>query len=536
MQDFMVVASRVWTGLPSAEPAEAVLCSGGKIAWLGRAHEVSSHVGPQLRVLRFPGALVIPGLVDSHVHLFLVGRLLDHLDLRSCRSVQEILSLVDQCSARCPAGKWLVGFGWDDQFLEASSSLRADRLSEVSHGRPVLLRDRGGHAAWVNQEALREARIGPQTPDPPGGKILRLPDGSPQGLLVDTAIALVEAALPPPSAAELRGHWLRAQQRCLELGLTAVHEAWLSQSEVAVLEELEREGQLKLRVYGMLSSVEFLTNEVNRRIDSNRFFVLRSVKLFVDGALGSRGAWLSQPYSDDPTTVGLVLADVPEIERVALRCLARQWQLCCHAIGDEAVHRTLNAYEHAFAKVKPPVCPRFRIEHAQVVRPEDCPRFGQLGIIASVQPAHYWTDRSWAERRLGPERLRWAYRWKTFLEAGAVLVFGSDAPVAELAPCYGLWAATAESPEAEGAWSRAQRNAERLTLEEALRAYTTAPAYASFAETRRGLIRPGWDADLTILSHDLFSLPISELPHVQVLATLVGGELCWLTPQWAEQT
>ncbi len=525
----IVRAARAWSPQRGVV-GEAVGIRGGRIVAVGTLREVRARLGGDADIWDFGEALILPGFTDAHAHLATLGSLLFEVDLRGARSRREALERVREFARAHRDRAWITGYGWDQSLWPDRRFPTAEELSEVVPDRPVFLRRVGGHAAWVNLKALQLAGIGPDTPDPPGGEILRTPDGRPTGVLLDEAMGLVSRILPPPTEQDLREYYLAAQRECLRYGLTCVHDAGLDERDVRILKSLDREGVLKLRVYGMLHAPSGpgwgRLAEPPERVDPAHRFVLRAVKVFADGAMGSRGAWLFEPYADDPDSVGLVLTPPGRIEAITRQCLRTGWQVCTHAIGDRANAEVLAAYARALRAVQPPSDPRLRIEHAQVVRPGDIPLFQELGLIASMQPTHATTDMRWAERRLGKARLRGAYAWRSMLNAGVRLAFGSDFPVESPSPWLGLYAAVTRQDangNPPGGWLPEQR----LSLEEAVRAYTEGGAFAAFAEKTRGKLEPGYDADLIVIRPDIFSVEPKRLLDVEVLATIIGGECVW---------
>jgi predicted amidohydrolase YtcJ len=397
-------------------------------------------------------------------------------------------------------------------------------LDAAAPANPVALRRIDGHALWVNGAALRAAGVTAATPDPDGGSIVRDARGEPTGVLVDNAMALVEDKIPAAAPEVIRRRVLLGARTAAAAGLTAVHDMGIDASMLAAYRQLAAEGALPVRVRGMLDGDKLMAGRhPDRDEDGTALFVLAGVKLWADGALGSRGAALLEPYDDDPGNRGLVLTSRAEVERIARATLAGGWQLAVHAIGDRANREVLDAF--AAAGVKP--AHRYRIEHAQVVAPEDLRRFGELGIVASMQATHATSDMPWAEARVGARRLQGAYAWRSMLMAGAPLVGGSDFPVEEVAPLLGLWAATTRQDAAgkpEGGWLPEQK----LTLHEALHTYTVAPARAAFAEHRRGRLVPGFVADVTVFDRELL---VERLLATRVDMTLLGGRVVYERPR-----
>jgi predicted amidohydrolase YtcJ len=376
----------------------------------------------------------------------------------------------------------------------------------------------------VNSEGLRRAKIARDTPDPAGGLIARDSSGEPTGILVDRAMELIERVIPEPSPAELEQAILRAQDLLISQGLTSVHEMGIDIAAVDTYLKLAKEGRLKLRVYAHWSGEPKVLEEAFRRgplrAGPDDLFSLRSIKLYADGALGSRGAHLKAPYSDDPKRTGLVLTPLRDLEVISRRALAAGFQVSTHAIGDAAIHDVLEAYGRA--GVTPAA--RFRIEHSQIVDPADIPRYAQLGVIASMQPTHATSDMPWAEARVGRARLAGAYAWRRFLDAHVPLAFGSDFPVEESDPRLGLYAAitrTDSRGKPAGGWLPTQR----LTIDEAVQAFTKGAAYAGFEEAWRGELKPGQVADFTV-----FDGPFDSAEHIlerKVLMTVVAGRIVY---------
>ncbi len=534
----VLVADAVWADRTRGVVGNAVAIRNGKIVAVGQEQAVRRQLGKVgVAVRRFNGAVILPGLADCHAHLQTLGELLEQVDLRDCRSEAEAVQKVRRYAAKHPELPWIIGYGWDQSLWPDRRFPTADALSEAIPDRPVWLRRVGGHAGWCNRKALQIAGIDRNTPDPEGGRILRDQRGEPTGVLLDAAMSLVTRHIPPPSKADLKRRYLLAQRECLRQGLTCVHDAGLSEQEATVLREMDLAGDLQLRVYGMLAAPDgppwgWLAQRPQWQ-DPDRLFVLRAVKLFADGAMGSRGAWLFEPYADEPMSTGLVLTPPAQIERITKQCLRTGWQVCTHAIGDRANYEVLQAYRRALEAV-PCDDPRLRIEHAQLVRPEDMPLFAQLNIIASMQPTHATTDMRWAERRLGRRRLVGAYAWRSLLNHGVRLAFGSDFPVERVSPYLGLYAAITRQTvdgEPRGGWLPGQR----LRLDEALDAFTAQAAYAAFVEHRRGRIAVGYDADLTVVAPNVLDRPADALIRATTVATVVAGRIVWASQQLPTQ-
>ncbi len=507
----LILRGGVVVTLDDAMPrATAVAVRGERILAVGDDDQIDPWRGDGTRVIELRGATVTPGLIDAHAHIESLGRSLEILDLRGALSAEEIAARV-AIAAGASSG-WILGRGWDQNDWQGGAQAAfptRESLDRAAPGRPVLLTRIDGHAAWASSEALRLAGVGPGTPDPPGGRILRdAASGEPTGILIDEAMPLVERHVPLPDETTRERRILAAIRRCVAVGLTGVHDMGVDEGGYRILRRLAERGALALRVYVVGAPGE-AARLLGTPIATSPYLARRAVKLYADGALGSRGAALQEGYFDDPGNRGLLLATRERISALARRALDGGWQLAVHAIGDRANRVVLDALEEAVGARRDH---RFRVEHAQVVDPADRARFARLGVIASMQPAHWTSDSPWAPARLGPERMRGAYAWRSLGAAGAGLAFGSDFPVEEPDPRLGLHAAVT-------------RVGESLDRTEALRAFTAGAAWASFDEARLGRIRPGLLADLTVLGGDYMVAPADTIPHMPVRYTIVGGKI-----------
>ncbi len=512
---------------PEGAVRAAILVRGGRIAALGPLEELGAAADAE--IVELGGAHVLPGLCDAHLHFTGYGRSLEEVDLHGATSWEEVVRRARAAAEGLPAGAWLTGRGWDQNLWPLRAFPDRAALDEAIPNRPVWLRRVDGHAAVANSRALAAAGVDRSTPDPPGGRILRRADGTPTGVFVDGAMELVSRVIPAPDEAALERWMLRAGRELAALGFTQVHDAGTTARELAVLRRLEAEGRLPLRVYVLLDGSDpgLLERELPRgpSLDPEGRLRIGGVKLYADGALGSRGALLGGEYADDPGNRGLAVTPVEELRSILARASRAGFQVGIHAIGDEAVHRVLELY----AELGAATCRRLRhrVEHAQVVRPTDVPWFARLGVVASIQPTHCTSDMPWAPDRLGPRRIPWAYRWRSLLQAGAVLAGGSDAPVEDPDPRLGLFAAvTRRRPDGTppGGWNPA----ERLAPAEALELFTTGPAWAGHAERWSGVVAPGFAADLTIVDRDPTVVPPTEILEMRVLRTVVGGRDAWV--------
>jgi predicted amidohydrolase YtcJ len=474
--------------------------------------------------LEFPGAYIFPGLQDAHVHLSGLGASLETVDLRGSRSLEEVVSRLRQRAIKIPKGSWIFGRGWDQTLWDPPEMPSHSLLSQAFPENPVVLRRVGGHAVLLNQRALSLAGIGAKTKEPQGGKIFRNTSGQPTGVLLDRAMDMVSSVIPKGEGVSLKRQLLAAQEHCLKLGITRVHEAGASRLELDILRSLVRSGEWKLGVYGMFSMPP-KGAPLPKPFDPGprakiRF---RALKLYADGALGSRGAALLEPYSDRPGTRGLLVTSIPILRTWIKKCANAGLQPCVHAIGDRANRMVLDLYQNHLspsqrAQLRP------RVEHAQIISPKDLPRFSELGVVASMQPTHLTTDMRWAELRLGKQRLEGAYAFGTLMRMGARVCFGSDAPVEPVSPFRGLFAAiTTISPDEP--LSSPLKEEQALSPRNALNGFTTQVSFAAGEEAVRGQIMQDQEADLLVVDRNLLSVPPEALLKTQVLATFVSGEL-----------
>lgn len=506
-----------------SKPAElSIVVEGGRIAFVGSPAD-ARRFRPDAATVDLAGAYVYPGLADAHGHLAELGKALESADLKGLRSAP---ACAERMRAQAvPAGTWVEGDGWDQNLWTPKEFPDARTLDAVFPDRPAFARRIDGHAVWLNTAAMRAAGVTAATPDPSGGRILRRADGSPSGVFLDNAMDTVLRARPAATEADLRRWFASALTSCAAVGLTEVGDAsGYGEREIAVLRRMAEADELPIRVYATIgaSDPDFDALLARGPHVSDRLAV-RAVKVFADGALGSRGAALLSDYSDDPGNRGLEVTPPAAIESIAERCLKAGFQIWIHAIGDRANRAALDAIEAAGRKV-PAADPRPRIEHAQVVTPEDRPRFARLGVIASIQPAFTTSDMPWAEARLSPRRVGESYAWRSLEKAGARLAGGSDFPVESNDPRKGIYAAVTRE-DADGRPPGGWRPAEDLARNEAIALYTSGAAYAMFQEGRRGSIAAGRDADLSVFDRDLAACPPAEIPKARVLMTIVAGNV-----------
>jgi predicted amidohydrolase YtcJ len=522
MHDELLVVGTLHTQDPLRPRAEAALILDGRFARVGTREECERRASSSVRFIELGRGCATPGLIDAHGHVQFFGRSLSEVSCGGAASEAECAARAARAAASAPRGTWIRGVGWkQDEWREARLPTTAS-LSGAVPDHPVALARADSHALWVNDLALRRAGIGLATPDPEGGLIMRDAAGNPTGVLVDNAMRMVFQAMPRPAPAEVEALLLRGLKALAAVGLTSVHDAGVDRDSLEVYRRLAEERRLPIRVYAMLDGQQPLDKiseqmETWRRTPEVGRLTVRAVKMFADGALGSRGAKLFEPYSDDRGNSGLWLTHPAELRRRIELVAAGGFQPCIHAIGDAACAEVLSAYA-SLGKVRQL---RPRVEHLQVLRARDVPLLRASGAIASMQPSHATSDAPWAEGRLGrgTERQKGAYAWRQALDAGATLAFGSDFPIESIDPRPGLRSAVARRTANGAAWMPEQR----LTRDEALRAFTSGAAYAEHAEDRRGMIREGYDADLTVFERDVLEVAVDELPQVGIAATVVGG-------------
>ncbi len=515
----------IYTMDPARPRAEALAIRGARIVAVGTETEVRQAAGEPSRVMDLEGKTVVPGLIDAHGHMGSLGLSLETLDLTAVGSAEGAARLVAAEAARRKPGEWILGRGWDQNKWPAKEFPTHQALSAAAPQNPVALTRVDGHALWVNRKAMDLADLSRSTADPPGGRILREPQGNPSGVLVDLAQGLVTRHIPKGAAGDLKERLARAAAECARLGLTEVHDAGVDLETVAAYRQLHAEGRLPLRVYAMISAPGPAFEEsLKRGPQVGEFLTVRSFKMVLDGALGSRGAALLEPYADEPGNRGLLRIPSEAFLSVVERALDRGFQVNTHAIGDRANRLVLDLYEAAFEGRQEGLHDRrFRIEHAQVIALEDFPRFTRLGLIASIEATHATSDMPWAGARLGPERVRGAYAWQTLMKLGVKISNGSDFPVESANPLWGFYAAITRQDHQgrpAGGWFPDQR----MSREEALRSFTLDAAYAAFEEKEKGSLAPGKLADLVVLSRDIIEIPPAEILTTEVVLTILGGK------------
>jgi len=527
------VRGAIYTANDAQPRAEAVIAENGLITFVGSTPEALRHATPEARRIDLQGRAMFPGFIDAHAHLLGIGERELSLNLEGTTGISDLKARLKHRLAETQPGRWVTGRGWiESRWTPAVFPTRAD-LDAVATDRPVVLERGDGHSVVANSAALQLAGIDRATPDPPGGQILRDPaTGEPTGMLIDAATDLVSRLVPPPSEEDrLRALELGAQ-RSVRLGWTQLQIAGNTFDEVELIRRLCAQGKLKLRIYDAIggpgADAARLLQSGATLDECDGHLIIRSIKLYVDGALGSRGAALLEPYSDAPEGRGLLVNRTEDLYPVLLHALRRGIQIQMHAIGDRANRIALDLYQRAFEAV--PVSergvaePRWRIEHAQVIDPQDIARFGRLGVIASMQPSHAISDLFFAPQRLGPDRLSGAYAWRSMVESGAIVAGGTDAPVERGEPSIEFHAAVVRR-SLDGFAGENWHREQRLSRDQALKMFTLWPAYAAFQENEAGSIEVGKRADFTVFATDIMQVPETEILQARVIMTVIGGEV-----------
>lgn len=503
---------------------DALLVENGRVAATGSRQQLQARA-PDARVHEGGGRTLLPGLIDAHGHVMGLGMGERRVDLSATASLQQALDAVRRHAAQSSEG-WVLGRGWNQVRWNLPRFPTAAELDQVEAHRPVWLVRVDGHAGWANSAALQAAGIDRDTPDPAGGRIERDAHGEPSGILIDAAMALVTQQLPAPDAREREAMLDAALASIARVGITSVHDAGIDVATFQLYRKRAEEGRLSARIYAMVDGVGEDFDRISASgpllAHGNDMLTVRSVKLFSDGALGSRGAALLAPYSDDPDNQGLLFHATGDLAGMIGKALARGFQVNVHAIGDGGNRQVLDAFSLAYRKHGGREL-RNRVEHAQVVERADRARFLPLRLIASMQPIHATSDMNMAQDRLGAERVHDAYAWQAFLEQGTVVVAGSDFPVEAPDPFHGLHAAVTRQDQ-RGQPAQGWYPAQRLTLPQALRAFTLDAAYAAHQEDRLGTLEPGKWADFILVDRDIFSIPPEQLWQVQVEETWVAGQ------------
>lgn len=514
--DLIVHHAKIYILDEAFSTAEAFAVSEGRVLETGSTRTILSKYKSR-HILDLEDKFVYPGLIDAHCHFAGYASSLMQADLSGTRSFEEVVERLKEHYDRYH-GTWLLGRGWDQNDWEQKEWPSREKLDALFPDVPVLIRRIDGHAALVNGEVIRRAGLTTGTAVR-GGKLFT-ENGRLTGLLIDNAINLVEKIVPGPDPEETRQSLLRAQENCFGVGLTSVHDAGLDAGMIDLMDKMNKDGSLKIRIYAMLSaSGENFEKYMSRGIFQTDFLTVRSVKLYADGALGSRGALMLDPYTDDPGNYGLQLNGVEYLEQACRDAYDHGYQVCTHCIGDSANRLVLDIYGRILQGKNDR---RWRIEHAQIVHPEDFNKFGRFSVIPSVQPVHATSDMYWAADRIGTERLRGGYALRRLLDQNGWLPAGSDFPVEDINPLYGFYAAVVRR-DMEGYPENGFQVGDALSREEALRAMTSWAARAAFEEDSKGSLEPGKFADFIVTGRDLMTVEGIEIPHIRILYTYLGG-------------
>lgn len=542
--DLVLRNGKVVTVDETRPEANALAIGGGTIVAVGSDEEIEAYIGPETEVLDLAGRLAIPAFIEGHGHFMGLGNSKMILDLTRVKDWNEIVTMVGEAAKTAEPGAWIQGRGWHQEKWASPPPGAVEGLplhiglSEVSPENPVILTHASGHAGFVNAKAMELAGIDRNTPDPPGGTIVKGPDGEPIGALRETAQRLVRDALqqyldqrsPERKRADDERRVELASQDLLSKGVVSFHDAGADFTTIDFFKEMAEAGKLPVRLYVMVrrESNEVMDEKLPQYKMTNAYdgrLTVRSIKRQIDGALGAHGAWLLEPYEDLPESSGLVLEPVEDIAGTAAIAVKHGFQVNTHAIGDRANRETLDIYEKAFA-----AAPnggkdlRWRIEHAQHIHPDDVPRFAKLGVIASMQAVHCTSDGPWVLKRLGEERAKsGAYVWRDLIASGAVVTNGTDVPVEDADPIASFYASVTRILSDGTAFFPEQV----MTREEALKSYTIQNAYAAFEEEVKGSLSPGKYADIVVLSKDILTVPAEEIPQAKVVYTIVGGKILY---------
>ena len=528
--DLVLLNGKFWTVNDAQPRAQAVACLGNRIAAVGSNDEIRKWIGPATQVMDLAGKLVLPGFNDAHVHFYSGGENLASVQLRHAKSESEFRDRIAEFAAELPAGRWITGGDWDHENWTPARLPARQWIDAVSGGHPVFVNRLDGHMALANSQALKLAGITRETPDPPGGTIVRDTAGEPTGVLKDAAMDRVYRVIPEPSPEQIADAVRAAMRYAKENGVTSVQDMSASPEIFSVYQTLLGRGELTGRIYGFqpLASWQRLAAVGLRAAFGGGQLQIGGLKGFADGSLGSTTALFFEPYLDAPQTSGLANSQMIPESKMLNNILAADragLQVAVHAIGDKANFTILGMFEQA-AQQDGARDRRFRIEHAQHLRAQDIPRFGKLLVIASMQPYHAIDDGRWAEKRIGTERAKGTYAFRSLLDSGAVLAFGSDWDVAPMQPLMGIYAAATRrtlDDKHPGGWVPEQK----ISVAEAVRAYTMGSAYASFNERIKGSIEPGKLADMVVLSEDILEIPPAQIEKTRVAATIFDGKVIY---------
>ena len=524
--DLVLISSRIWTGDPKNPEAEALAVRGDRIVAVGMDKEILKLKGPDTKVMNGKWRRVVPGFIDCHTHMSMGGLDLLAIDLRKTRDEAEFTSMVAGFAKTQPAGQWLTDGAWDHEQWSSKRLPTKALLDPATGDHPTCLSRQDGHMMVCNSLALKIGGVTKDTPNPPGGVVVKDATGEPTGVLKDTAMELVWKHRPPRSQKEIVDGLRAATRHASKFGVTSVQDLPGDPLDVPGWDELRKAGELTVRVnYRPLLANWEKALETKKNLENDDWLKIGGVKAFMDGALGAGTALMFAPFDDDPGNSGVAMPEAAGMEERVAAADAAGLQVEVHAIGDKANAQILDIFERV-AKKNGGKDRRFRVEHAQHLRPDEIPRFAELGVIPSMQPYHAVDDGRWADRRLGKERSKGTYAFRSLLDAKASLAFGSDWDVAPISPLLGIAAAVTRAT-IDGKQPNGWVPEQKITVEEALRAYTVSAAYAAFEEKDKGSLESGKLADFVILSHDVLSAPPQSIEKIQVETTVVGGKVVY---------
>jgi predicted amidohydrolase YtcJ len=529
--DLLLTNGNVYTVTEKQPKAEAIAVKASRIVFVGSTDDAKKFHAA--KIVDLHGRTVVPGFTDSHCHIFGIGEREMRLNLEGTNSLEDFLTRVKERVDKPGPGKWITGRGWIETFWKPPKFPTRQDLDKIAPNNPIFLTRADGHAAIANSAALKIAGIDRNTPDPFGGQILKKND-EPSGMLLDNAQNLVARNIPKPSEREREEALLRGVDREIKLGWCEIQNAGSHKEDIDLIREAFETGKIKIRfvnaVYGPSEDAQNFLREGPTINAFDHHFTQRTIKVMFDGALGSRGAALLKPYSDEPETSGFLTQKPQDLGPMFKEALRRGMQVETHALGDRANRLILDLYEQAFKAVPPDERkirdPRWRVEHAQIVDPADIPRFARLGVIPSMQPSHAISDLFFAPARLGMDRLVGAYAWQSFLKNDCIIAGGSDAPVERGEPMIEFYAAVARK-SIKGESGEGWHPEQAVSHEDALKMFTIWPAYAAFEEKDKGSIEVGKLADFTVLSRDIMKIPETEILETQNEMTVIGGEIIY---------
>lgn len=541
----LVIHGKIYTGNLNNDTAEAVAVTGDRITFVGTYAQARKFISDKTNVIDLKGKMLTPGFIEGHGHIMGVGYNELELDLAQIKSFDELIEKVRQAVSKAAPGEWILGRGWHQDKWEVKPDVMVkgfpvhQKLSEVSPDNPVFLRHASGHAGFANSKAMEVAGVNQLAierytqEEGEGGEVIRDRLGNPTGLFNERAMYLIDKYIPENTPESDQQALDLAIKACLKNGITSFHDAGATRERIDLFHKFKNEGRLGVRLYVMITGMDrdlvYEWFKKGPEIDTTAgLLTIRSIKLNCDGALGSRGAWLLEPYTDRRDFSGMATLSMDTVMKTCRGALVHGFQVCSHAIGDRANREILDQYEISFRENTAKAADhRFRIEHAQHINPKDIPRFGKLKVIAAMQAIHMSSDRPWAIERLGEQRINeGAYMWRSLLDSGAKIVNGTDAPVEPLNPIPSFYASVTRKTlqgKPEGGYEPDQK----MTREEALRSYTLDAAYGAFEEKLKGSIETGKLADFTVFSQDIMTIPEDQILETQVLMTIIGGKVVY---------